>query len=220
MNDLFINDLNTLAKSMSRYCVGMEGNVSGEENGNITIKASGSKLSSMSTNDWVTLDSGGNQLSTNDKRPSMELSFHTYLLSFEDVNFISHTHPINCLKVLCGHNSNSFAKYRLFPDQIIFNGVKSCLIPYAKPGDNLTQEIKVYVESFIEIEGYFPKLILLENHGIIACGKTIDDCIITTEICEKSAEIFNGTKNLRTLSEYDIKDLVNDDKEKYRKNLL
>ena len=64
-----------------------------------------------------------------------------------------------------------------------------------------------------------PKVILLENHGIITFGKTIDECVIKTEICEKSAEIFLGARtlgNVNFLSEKNINELINDEKEKLR----
>ena len=68
-----------------------------------------------------------------------------------------------------------------------------------------------------------PKVILLKNHGIITCGKTIDECIISTDICEKSADIFIGSVSLgkiNFLSNKELEDLVNDKNEKYRQNLL
>jgi L-fuculose-phosphate aldolase len=71
--------------------------------------------------------------------------------------------------------------------------------------------------------GNFPKLILLKNHGIIACGKTIDECTIISEICEKSAEIFIGainTNNINFLTDESINDLIVDKNEKYRQELL
>ena len=82
----------------------------------------------------------------------------------------------------------------------------------------MTSSIKGCVELFIKSQGYFPKLILLENHGIIACGKTIGECIVSTDICEKSAEIF--TVNSKFLTKDDIKELVEDKQEKYRQNQL
>lgn len=214
-----------LAKQVSKYCVGMEGNVSAKiqtiENDFLTIKASGTKLSTLTEDDLVDFDFDGKQLSNLNKKGSMELGFHTYLLKFDGINFVSHTHPINTLKILCGGFSEVFAKYRLFPDQVVFNGGKSCLIPYVKPGDELTFLVKQYVEDFLNKEGYFPKVILLKNHGIITCGKTIDECIISTEICEKSAEIFLQNVNKSVfLSDNDVKNLMEDDKEKYRQNQM
>jgi ribulose-5-phosphate 4-epimerase/fuculose-1-phosphate aldolase len=64
---------------------------------------------------------------------------------------------------------------------------------------------------------------LLENHGIIACGKTVDECVVITEICEKSAEIFIDTiklKSVNYLTNSEIDKLLNDENEKYRKSLI
>lgn len=216
------DQLISLAKQVSKYCVGMEGNVSAKTNTGLLIKASGARLNNLNTNNLVEFDFKGNQISNMDRKGSMELSFHMYLLEFNDINFVSHTHPTNTLKVICSVNSTIFANKRFFPDQVIFNGKKSCLVPYAKPGNDLTHAIKINVEYFIAKEGYFPKLILLENHGIITCGKTIDECIISSEICEKSAEIYSGFNidNLFYLSDKQVDDLINDDNEKYRESLI
>jgi ribulose-5-phosphate 4-epimerase/fuculose-1-phosphate aldolase len=224
MNGLIVNKLLYLTKHISKYCVGMEGNISGKYENSILIKASGTKLSTLSNKDLVEYDFFGNQKSSFEKKGSIELSFHTYLLSFEGINFISHTHPTNVLKILCSDEySYSFANKRLFPDQVVFNGKKSCLIPYAKPGEGLTKKIKKHVNLFIEEEGYFPKLILLENHGIISCGSTVDECIVITEICDKSADIWLGSKllgDIRFLTDEQVCELIDDVDEKYRKELL
>ena len=45
--------------------------------------------------------------------------------------------------------------------------------------------------------GFFPKLILLKNHGIITTGASVRECTVSTLMCEKSAEIFIGAKLLR-----------------------
>jgi ribulose-5-phosphate 4-epimerase/fuculose-1-phosphate aldolase len=219
-----VNDIINMSVNISKYCVGMEGNISAKKDDKtFYIKASGSKLSKINEDHLVLFDFEGNQLSNFNKKGSMELGFHTFLLKFDGINFISHTHPVNTLKILCSNYSEIFANNRLFPDQVIFNGVKSCLVTYAKPGDHLTNKVKENVNSFIEKEGFFPKLILLQNHGIIACGKTSDECLIITEICEKSAEIFLGSillGNVKFLSDDETNDLINDKKEKYRQDLL
>jgi L-fuculose-phosphate aldolase len=224
MNNTTIKLLD-LAEGVSKYCVGMEGNISGKiDNKTLLIKASGCNLSKLKNEDLIPFDFKGNQLDQLDRKGSMELSFHIYLLGFDNINFISHTHPINSLKILCSNPSNKFlfAVKRLFPDQVVFNGVTSCLVPYAKPGLDLTAEIKKCVDTFIEKNGYFPKLILLENHGIITCGETIDECVIMSDICEKSAEIFNGNhvSDLTFLSDKDVAELVTNKDEKYRQNLV
>ena len=217
-------DLLELSNTVSKYCVGMEGNVSGKLNTEqFLIKASGHKLSNLDSDGLIIYDFNGNQINNFNKKGSMELGFHTFLLGFSGINFVSHTHPINTLKILCSDYSDDFANQRLFPDQVVFNGVKTCVVPYGKPGEELTELIKEHVNLFIDEVGYLPKLILLKNHGLIACGTSIDECIIITDICEKAANIFIGSiglGNIHFLNNKQINDLIIDDKEKYRKNLL
>jgi ribulose-5-phosphate 4-epimerase/fuculose-1-phosphate aldolase len=63
----------------------------------------------------------------------------------------------------------------------------------------------------------------LKNHGIIACGKTAEECLIISEICEKAAEIFIGSNsldNIDFLPTFQVNNIIFDEKEKYRKSLL
>lgn len=221
MNNLDVTEkLLFLSKKVSKYCVGMEGNISGKDGDFFHIKASGSYLDGLKISDLIKYDFYGNQLNNFEKKGSMELGFHTLLLSYDNINFISHTHPVKTLSILSGNDILDFANKRIFPDQVIFNGEKSCVVPYVKPGDELTWMIKNKVDSFITNNGVFPKLILLQNHGIIACGSTIDECVIISDICEKSAEIYLNVGKINFLTNEDVKSLLEDDKEKYRKSLL
>jgi ribulose-5-phosphate 4-epimerase/fuculose-1-phosphate aldolase len=218
-----LKDLIKLGHLVSQYVVGMEGNISKKTNRGFLIKGSGSKLFSLTETDFVEYDVKLNQLNNFEKKGSMELGFHSFLLQYPEINYVCHTHPTNTLKILCSKFSKKFSETRLFPDQVVFNGEKSCLIDYKKPGDDLCQEISKKFKEFISFEKKMPKLILLKNHGIITFGKTIDECYISTQICEKSAEIFTtfmGNNNLNKLSKIEISDLLNDNNEKYRQSLL
>jgi ribulose-5-phosphate 4-epimerase/fuculose-1-phosphate aldolase len=135
------------------------------------------------------------------------------------VNYVAHTHPVHTLTVLCTEYATSFANRRLFPDQVVFNGAKACLVPYAKPGEELTDLVRMHVNSFIKREEYFPKLILLQNHGLIACGSSIKECIIIADICEKAAEVYVRSLSIGSthfLLDEQVSNLVKDEKEKYR----
>lgn len=212
-----------LAHEISSFCVGMEGNISVKEKNTIYIKASGSKLKDLSIKDIVQYDLSGNQLSNFEKKGSMELTFHLFLQNFQEINFVAHTHPINTVAILCSNKAEQFATQRLFPDQIVFNDIESCLIEYAKPGIELTNKIIAGVDSYKEKFKKLPRLILLKNHGIIACGKTENECIIISEICEKAAKIFLQSykfSEINFLTSENKKELILDEKEKYRQSLL
>jgi L-fuculose-phosphate aldolase len=216
-------NLISLGKSLSKFVVGMEGNISKKIKSSFIIKSSGAELGDLTENSLITYNKKWQQVDNHKNFPSMEIGFHKFLLNFNNVNVVSHTHPTNTMKILCSKKSKKFSNYRIFPDQVVFNGIKSCLVPYATPGEDLTNIIIKKVNKFIKNEGFFPKLILLENHGIIACGKNENECIIITEICEKAAEIFVGSKSLGGtifLKFKKVKQLSNNNRELYRKSKL
>jgi L-fuculose-phosphate aldolase len=213
-------DLIILSHSLSNFVVGMEGNTSKKTKDGFSIKASGEKLKMVDENSFVDYDFDGNQISNFKKKGSIEVGFHQFILKNFDVKFIAHTHPTQTLKILCSNKADDFSKKRIFPDQVVFNGEKSCLVPYANPGSELTVAVINSINEFIDEEKFFPKLILLKNHGIISCGKSIEECLIITEICEKSAEIFLSPFEVDFFTETQIQSIINDDNEIYRQKLI
>ena len=205
-----------LSHNASRYAVGVEGNVSCRFGNGLYIKISGRSLRAAIESDFIFCDIDGNHDSDGPK-PSMEVKFHTWFYQNTTCNFVMHTHPTETMKVLCSYMAHEFATERMFPDQVVFNGERSCLIDYLHPGEELSHGIANRVMEYRKDHGADPKLILLKNHGIITIGNTIDDCIISADICEKSAAIFIGSSSGRAyLSEREIKRLINDDDEKHR----
>ena len=216
-----------LAHTLSPYTICGEGNVSGRSSSvkgdSFWIKASGTSLDTLKKEDLVACHLNAVPYNVKDK-PSMEVLFHAWIFdNYPEVNYIAHTHPTYTNQILCSEKAYSFAEKRLFPDQVVRNGRKSCLVPYATPGKELRDEIKKQIGYFVEEEGFFPKLILLENHGIITTGSTHIDCIASTLMCEKSAEIFIGAKLLGQIKYLTIEEIAAVDKcpnEAYRRKLF
>ncbi|MBJ7394849.1 MAG: class II aldolase [Akkermansiaceae bacterium] len=130
------------------------------------------------------------RVSSSAKKPSVEAIFHGYLLTLPGVNFVGHTHPIAVNGLLCSKHAHAFAKRRLFPDEIVCCGVESVFVPYTDPGLKLSQAIKLAVEEFIARLSRPPRVILLENHGLIALGTTPEAVLAATLMAVKAAEIF------------------------------
>jgi ribulose-5-phosphate 4-epimerase/fuculose-1-phosphate aldolase len=217
------DDLINLSHAVSKFVIGAEGNVSVKYGNDILIKASGKSLSTLTAEDIIWCNYEGMKLCEDDLEPSMEIGFHKWLLTFGEINFVCHTHPIHCLQILCSEYVDEFARKRLFPDQVIFNGKEYCVVDYKHPGQELCDEIQNCVMKFWKKNNELPKVILLKNHGIIAIGSTAKECLIQTEMCEKAAEIFIGTKitgHVNSLSDADILKLTTDKKEDYRKGLF
>ncbi len=126
------------------------------------------------------------------KRPSIESLFHAWLLTLRDVQFVGHCHPVTVNQVLCSPRARDFAERRLFPDEVVCCGEQSVFIPYADPGLPLAREIAERTRAFIERGGQVPRLILLQNHGLIALGATPQAVITATLMAAKAAAIFMG----------------------------
>ena len=192
-----MDNLLELAHMLGPYAICGEGNVSMKDGDSFWVKASGTSLDTLKKVDLVACKMSGVPFDSLGLKPSIETGFHAWLQrEFDDVKFVAHTHPPKTMQVVCSEQIHSFAEHRLFPDQVVRNGAKSCVTPYAMPGKPLLEKIKQSVTEFVEKEGYFPKLILLQNHGIIVASSSHKECIASTLMCEKSAEIFIGAKIL------------------------
>ena len=123
------------------------------------------------------------------KKPSVEALFHGYLLSLEGINYVGHTHPITANGLLCSPVARDVAETRLFPDEIVCCGRRSVFVPYTDPGLVLAKAIREGVEKFIEKEGEKPRVILLQNHGVITLGGSPQAVEAAMYMAEKAAKI-------------------------------
>lgn len=221
-----MSEILELAKEISDYAICGEGNVSSRVDENtFLIKASGTNLDTLTQEDLTLCNINGEQIEPSHKKPSIEVSFHAWIMkTFPEVNFIAHTHPPHTAQILCSepYILYDFAEYRMFPDQIVRNGKKTCVVPYASPGESILKSVKKHVLDFIQSEHFFPKLILLQNHGIITASASKKDCIASTLMCEKSADIFIGAKLLggvKFLTKQEVDNVDRCPNEIYRRNM-
>lgn len=220
-----IDDILDLAHTIAEYTICGEGNVSVKVDKNtFLIKASGTSLHTLSEEDLTLCNTNGAQIELLHKKPSIETSFHAWIMkTFPEINFIAHSHPPHTTKILCSNEGlEDFANRRWFPDQIVRNGRKSCIVPYAPPGEEILRLVESHVTEFIDKEGYFPKLILLQNHGIITASTSQKDCAASSLMCEKSAEIFVGAYSMggvNFLTDEEVDDVDQCPNENYRRNM-
>ena len=153
---------------------GPGGNTSIKDGEVMWIKASGTELANAETQDiFVAVDriaakaeaSGYSDGSCKQTvldpaitlRPSIETTFHAAL----DYTVVAHTHSVATLVHVVGPEGRAQAVKKLA-------GLPFVMVPYAKPGLPLTREILSRVTPDT-------KVILLQNHGLICCGDTVDD---------------------------------------------
>lgn len=195
-----------------------EGNVSARISpAEFLVKASGSSLATLRADDLTrcrsaavlalleqknlsdsAVDAGlmDARVTEDARKPSVEAAFHAWLLSLENVEYVGHCHPTATNQVLCSPRARDFAERRLFPDEVVCCGPASVFVPYTDPGLPLAREIKDRTAHFIKSHGFLPRLILLQNHGLIALGPTPQSVTSCTLMAVKAAEIFVGAAAL------------------------
>ena len=217
-----LNLLVQLARDIGRedrqLAILAEGNVSARVSpGEFAIKASGTCLANLSHSDLTVCNSAA-ILSVLDRRamrdaevetallearkesgsrkPSTETFFHAWLLTLDNVQFVGHCHPTAANQVLCSPRARDWAERRLFPDEVVCCGAASVFVPYVDPGVPLARELRERTNHFIQQHKYVPRLILLQNHGIIALGPTPEAVLACIRMATKAAEIFVGAASL------------------------
>jgi len=133
------------------------------------------------------------RVNTGDKaRPSVETVLHAHLYNYEGINFVAHTHPTEVCKLLCSQRAEELTAGALFPDGIVACGPRPGFVPCVDPGVPLAVEVRRRVEDFADREGELPRVILLQNHGMIALGATAQTVEAITDTYVKIAEVILG----------------------------
>lgn len=222
-----------------------EGNASVRLNAEtFLIKASGSRLSTMRRQDVVEcrfkvllpllneskladkeIEAAllASRVDPKSKKPSVEALFHAFCLTLADVNYVGHTHAIAVNQIVCSPRAREFAVKRIFPDEIVCCGVASVFIPYTDPGFRLAQEIHKRTTAFVKRYKQSPRVILLENHGIITVGRSPDAVLAAMLMVEKTAAIWIGASALggpRFLSRQQVERIASRTDERYRQRAL
>lgn len=205
-----------LGESSRRLAILGEGNTSCRiDNEHFYIKASGTTLETIRETDFIRvriaplleiLDSPSAtdadvhevlqraKCNPEERRmPSVETMLHAVLYQYPEYKFIGHTHPVAVNSILCSNKAEEYIQGRTCPDHVVVLGRKSVFVPYVDPGLELAREVRKRMREFVEKEGFLPRAIFLENHGLIAMGPTPSKVQAITLMAEKCAEIVLGS---------------------------
>jgi rhamnose utilization protein RhaD (predicted bifunctional aldolase and dehydrogenase) len=130
------------------------------------------------------------------KKPSVEALFHAWLLTLPGIQYVGHTHAPAVTAILCSPRARELAEKRVFPDEIVCCDAASVLVPYVDPGLKLAQAIRGCTQVFMRKHGQPPRVVLLENHGIITLGQTAEAVLAAMLMAEKAAAIRLGAAKL------------------------
>jgi rhamnose utilization protein RhaD (predicted bifunctional aldolase and dehydrogenase) len=204
----------TLAEPANEYVILGEGNTSTRADvESFWIKASGTQLAGATRDGFVQVrfkpilaamagpdmdDDAVKQLlksatSSYARSPSIETFLHAICLQLDGVTVVAHTHPIAAGGLLCGQRSRELFSGALFPDQIVVLGPTYVYVPYMDPGLPLARAVSEAINDFIAKEQRVPKVILMENHGVIALGGSTREALNITQMLVKTCKIISGT---------------------------
>jgi len=99
-------------------------------------------------------------------RPSVEAGFHALLDTF-----VLHTHPVYGNLLTCAAEGPQLAAEVMAP-----TGENFAFVPYINPGAQLTFAIQSARQAATK-DGVPPKVIFLQNHGVIVTGPTAQFCL-------------------------------------------
>jgi L-ribulose-5-phosphate 4-epimerase len=121
--------------------------------------------------------------------PSIETFLHALCLRQEGVQFVGHTHPSVAVGLLSSLRSRDLFAGCLFPDQIVVLGAALAYVPYADPGLPLALMVRQALTDFFDRYRQGPKVLLMENHGVIALGATAQEVLNITQMLVKTCRI-------------------------------
>lgn len=157
------------------------------------------------------------------RRPSVEAMLHAVALTVGGARYAGHTHPTAVNAILCSRQAEEAYRGRLFPDEIVVCGPAPVFVPYVDPGLPLANEVRRRIESFKDAFGEAPKLILMQNHGLVALGKDPEEVEAITAMAVKTARVILGAYALggpHPLSDRDVSRIHTRPDELYRRRLL
>lgn len=164
---------------------GIEGNFSiiDRESGRLYITPSATRKSFL-TPEMIAVMEGDDQVDGSCKRSSEYLLHQAVLKARPDCNAVAHAHPpFLTAFAFCGE---SFS-LRCCTTFALVCGDKIPLVPYKKPE---SAELTEGIAEALEISD----IILLENHGIVCAGKTLDRACGIVESMENAARTYAYTK--------------------------
>lgn len=250
VNESVLAQLVTMSRSLGEpindYVILGEGNTSARvDEETFLVKASGNQLHGITENGFVRVrfdralalldDQGLSDQQVKDgllaatvdnpeqRWPSVETSFHALCLTIGQANFVGHTHPSAVNAILCSQQAEAAISGRLFPDEIVVCGPAPAFVPYVDPGLPLAREIGQAIRDHAQKHGDLPKVILMQNHGMIALGQTPGEVERIMAMYVKTARTLIGTYALggpNFLSPENVERIYSRPDEHYRQRIL
>lgn len=127
------------------------------------------------------------------RRSSTETVLHALALTEFEAKFVGHTHPIAVNAIMCSVAAEQAIAGRLFPDEIVVCGPAPAYVPYTDPGLPLAKKVREVCRQYVDEWAVPPKVIVMQNHGLIALGSSPQEVESITAMYVKTCRVLAGT---------------------------
>lgn len=166
------------------YLVGTYGNASARVDGGLIVTPSRVDYAVITPDDMVTVSDDGRVIA-GQRTPSSETSVHRLIIvARPDIGAIFHTHSLYATALSCLHETVPV----IVEEQSQVIGAEIRCTRYVPAGQHhaLGEEVaRTLGES---------NAVLLANHGVVACGRTIEEAIFTAQVAERVAQMYLLTR--------------------------
>ncbi len=157
------------------------------------------------------------------RRPSVETVLHALTLAEAGATYVGHTHPVAVNALACSCLLEGRSLGRLFPDEIVVCGPAPAYVPYTDPGLPLARAVRDTYRRYADTWAQPPKVVIMQNHGLIALGRTPQEVDNITAMFVKTCRVLAGTFAFggpRFLTEEDVRRIHTRPDELYRRQQL
>ena len=158
----------------------------------------------VTADNLIIVDDGGHTVAGSGK-PFSEIMLHlTVYRSRPDVGAVVHAHPPTATGFACaGANIARLLAQPLLPEAVVSLGLGIPLVPFAQPGEAACRALAPFTLTH--------DAVLIENHGVFAWGRTLEQAYLRLELVEHLAKIALTAQQLggvRPLPDYAIPPLL------------
>lgn len=218
-----LDDLVPMSRELGKpgrdYVILSEGNTSARRDDGSTfwVKASGTSMADVERDGFLQVDTAAvlalldePSLSESEMRsrldaakvdpdaagsPSIETAMHAVCLTLAEAEFVGHTHPTAINAILCSQRAEASFNQPIFPAESMVCG-QPLFVPYGAPGQPLARAVREALQTAIDRRGRPPRVLLLQNHGLVALGETPQQVLDRTAMMVKTARILVETHAL------------------------
>ncbi len=125
--------------------------------------------------------------------PSSDTLIYAHLFGLEGIDLIGHVQPVEVNQIISSPRARQFADRRTVAEEVIACGGSSILVPYVDAGLALAREAVKKTMLWRDRNKKTPRLVLLQNHGLMVLGQEIETVVDIAERTVKSARVFVGS---------------------------